>query len=76
MKKEAIVEFLDDNPHKDVKLVIENGFLYSGQIKSLHDDSLIFIDKYGGRLVISYENITSILDWTGHPGKNKIGAWP
>lgn len=60
---------------KKIKITLDNGYSYSGEIVQLNDDNLIFRDKFGGQILIIYSSIRAVMDWTGHPGKYKLPGW-
>ena len=46
--------------HKRVKVRLDTGFFYSGEILEANEDSLLFHDKFGKDLALSYSAITVI----------------
>ena len=52
MNNEQIKKFLN----KKVKLILNNGFRYSGKITTINDSSIEFYDKFGNFIAI--ENTT------------------
>jgi hypothetical protein len=50
----------DRMKHKRVKVRLDTGFFYSGEILEANEDSLLFRDKFGKDLALSYSAITVI----------------
>lgn len=60
MKKEDIQIF----ENKEIKIVLQNDYVYTGVIVKLSDDCLIFRDRYDNEILIDYSNIKFIRDNT------------
>jgi len=58
MKKEELECYLG----RQIKLILKNNYYYSGKIKSLDQDSLLLIDKFGSLVTIPYEEISLITE--------------
>jgi len=56
MKKEDLQEF----ENKNIKIILNTGFTYNGEIISLAEDHLKFYDRFLGRMLITYEDIRVI----------------
>lgn len=61
MRKEDINGFLG----KRVKIVLKNGYFYTGEITKLNEDSLHFLDRYNHKLVFSLDVIDGVLTLGG-----------
>ncbi len=56
MKKEDLETFKD----KNILIVLNNSYTYSGIIISLSDDCLKLDDRYSGEVLITFDNIKFI----------------
>lgn len=70
MQKSDFQGFLN----RQIKITLSSGYVYSGQIISLFEDSLLFSDRFDNRLLVKYSAIASVLNYVGRPrpeGKSK-----
>jgi len=61
MRIEDLRGYLDSK----IKINLKNGFIYSGHIKELQEDSILFIDKFGNKLTIDIEEISMVAELGG-----------
>lgn len=56
--KKVKAEEAEKKINKSVKLILKNGFHYSGSIKDVVGEDLVITDKYGAEVYISLEDIS------------------
>jgi len=59
MKKENIQQYYEEK--NLIKIVLKDSYNFSGRIKEINDDSLIFIDKFNSAVTISLSEIAYIV---------------
>ncbi|MBA7668664.1 hypothetical protein ES703_76779 [subsurface metagenome] len=70
MKKEDLIRYVE--PKTKVKVSLSTGDFYSGIILVVGDDSILFEDKFGSKIMISYDVIKVVAPWREN-GKKKKG---
>jgi hypothetical protein len=58
MKKEDLKKF----HNKSIKIFLKNGYVYSGIIVDISEETIMVIDKFGGNVLIALDNISSITE--------------
>lgn len=58
MMKQDIIQFQG----KTIKLLLKNSYNYTGDILSISDDSITLLDKYHNTVLISINDITTIME--------------
>tara|TARA_Y100000310_G_C20605828_1_gene775407 strand:- start:646 stop:876 length:231 start_codon:yes stop_codon:yes gene_type:complete len=50
---------------KNVKVFLKNRHCYTGQIKSVEDNSILFLDKFGLKIVMNVVDISIVVEQNG-----------
>lgn len=58
MKKEELIIFLN---HR-VKITMKNSYHYTGDVKSVDEESLLLYDKFGDNIRLDLEEIAIVID--------------